>query len=97
MTVPVFESEALLQSITRLKAEQKAMREAKKNVTKSLRNAEKRRARLKKRARQLSDVDLVAVLQMRGVSGSSSSSTPSSASGTPAPATAAVTDDDMDK
>ena len=57
--------EGLLSSIGRLKAEQAALRAEKKKVTTELRNAEKRRARLKKKARQLSDHDLTVVLQMR--------------------------------
>jgi hypothetical protein len=34
-------------------------------VTKELKNAQKRKQRLKKRAKQLSDTDLVSVLQLR--------------------------------
>ena len=79
MMMPTLEDEALLNSIDRLKREQKAMKDHKKKLTKDLRNAEKRRSRLKKRARQLSDADLVAVLQMRG---SLSSSAGSSCAGT---------------
>ena len=41
------------------------MRTERKKVAKDLRNAEKKRSRLKKRARQLSDADLVTVLQIR--------------------------------
>ena len=48
-----------------LKAEQKRAREAKLKITKELRNAEKRRQRLKKRAKQLSDSDLLAVMTLR--------------------------------
>ena len=66
MPIPLYESEDLLRSIARLKTEQKDQRASRKKLNKDLRNAEKRRSRLKKRARQLSDGDLVAVLQMRG-------------------------------
>ena len=55
-------------SIDRLKEEQAALRAEKKKVAKALKNAEKRRSRLKKKARQLSDTDLVAVLQIRAAS-----------------------------
>lgn len=84
-------AEGLLSSIDRLKREQKAMKEQKKKLTKDLRNAEKRRSRLKKRARQLSDTDLVAVLQMRGAvapgtASSSAGSVASSSSSAPVPA-----------
>ena len=59
------DGEFLLKSIDRLKDEQAKLRAEKKKVAKDLRNAEKKRSRLKKRARQLSDVDLVTVLQIR--------------------------------
>ena len=58
-------TEPLLTGIARLKAEQALLRAERKRVVKELKNAEKRRTRLRKRARQLSDADLVAVLQMR--------------------------------
>ena len=61
-------ADELLNSIGRLKEEQAALRVEKKKVAKALKNAEKRRSRLKKKARQLSDTDLVAVLQMRAAS-----------------------------
>lgn len=57
--------ETLLESIKRLKDQQAAMKAAKVDVQKQLRNAVKRRHRLKKQARQLTDKDLVEVLQMR--------------------------------
>ena len=55
----------ILAEIQALKAEQKLAREAKLKITKELRNAEKRRHRLKNRAKQLSDSDLLAVMQLR--------------------------------
>ena len=48
-----------------LKNEQKKAKEAKKAVTKELRNANRRRQRLKKRAKALSDQDLLAVISLR--------------------------------
>jgi hypothetical protein len=48
-----------------LKGEQEAVRADRKRVTKELKNAQKRKQRLKKRAKQLSDADLVSVLQLR--------------------------------
>ena len=51
--------------ILALKAEQKRARDEKLKITKELRNAQKRRQRLKKRARQLSDSDLLAVMTLR--------------------------------
>ena len=59
------EGEHILQEILALKAEQKRAREEKCKITKELRNAEKRRQRLKKRAKQLSDADLLAVMTLR--------------------------------
>ena len=70
----------LKDQIEALKHEQATMRAAKKKITKDLKNAERRRKRLRKRAKQLSDDDLIAVLRMRAgtptpnPSGSSSSS-----------------------
>jgi Spy/CpxP family protein refolding chaperone len=56
---------SLVESIKELKEQQAAMKAAKKDLTRQLKNACKRRNRLKKRARQLTDADLVEVLQMR--------------------------------
>lgn len=57
--------ETLLESIKRLKDQQVAMKAAKVDIQRQLKNATKRRQRLKKQARQLTDKDLVEVLQMR--------------------------------
>ena len=59
--------ESLAQSIVRLKIEQQQGRESKKRLTRELHNAQRRASRLKKRARQLTDGDLVEVLKMREV------------------------------
>ena len=56
---------ALLPEIERLKAEQKRIRSEREKVRKDLKNAEKRRSRLKRKAKQLSDGDLLQVMQMR--------------------------------
>ena len=48
-----------------MKKEQAEARASKLTISKALRNAEKKRLRLKKRARQLSDTDLLAVITMR--------------------------------
>ena len=55
----------MLSEIMNLKQKQKEAREAKLAVGKQLRNAERRRKRLKQRARQLSDSDLLAVISLR--------------------------------
>ena len=68
MTDVVIEKETgqeLLNAIADLKQQQMTLRAQKKKVSKELRNAEKKKTRLKKKARQLSDKDLVTVLQMR--------------------------------
>ena len=59
------DGEPLLVKIQRLKSEQAEVRKARLKVSKDLKNAERRRSRLRKRARQLSDADLKAVLEMR--------------------------------
>ena len=55
----------MLEEISELKRKQKEAREAKLTVGKELRNAERRRKRLKLRAKQLSDEDLLAVMSLR--------------------------------
>jgi hypothetical protein len=50
---------------TYFKLEQDAVRANRKRVTKELKNIQKRKQRLKKRAKQFSDTDLVSVLQLR--------------------------------
>jgi len=57
--------ESLMESIKRLKDQQAMMKIAKKNLQKVLKNACKRKQRLKQRARQLTDLDLLEVLNMR--------------------------------
>ena len=57
--------EGLLQSIARLKKEQAEARASKLTISTAIKNAEKKRLRLNKRARQLSDTDLLAVITMR--------------------------------
>ena len=54
-----------LEPIKRLKDQQAAMKAEKKNLQQELKNACKRKHRLKKRARQLTDNDLFEVLRMR--------------------------------
>jgi len=55
----------MLAEILALKEEQKRVRDDRKEVTKKLRNAERRRRRLKARANRLSDSDLLAVISLR--------------------------------
>ena len=55
----------ILGHIKALKEQQNNLKDERKRVSKVLRNEEKRRMRLRKRARQLSDGDLVALLKMR--------------------------------
>ena len=58
-------AKSIVDEIGALKQKQKEARDLKKQISKDLRNAEKRRQRLKKRARQLTDADLVAVMTLR--------------------------------
>ena len=51
--------------LKRLKEEQQNLRAARKKLSKEVKNAKRRTQRLKKRARTLTDDDLVAVLMMR--------------------------------
>lgn len=83
-------AEPLLQGIARLKAEQAGLRSERKRVSKELKNAEKRRTRLRKRARQLSDSDLVAVLQMRESDSTARSSEGSAAAASSAASSPAI-------
>lgn len=55
----------LLAGIARLKEEQKALKAEKKRIQKELRNQEKKRARLRSKAKQLTDEDLLQVLNLR--------------------------------
>lgn len=65
--------------IAKLKAEQNALIEQKKRTSKDLKNAERKRRRLKAKARTLSHDDLLQLLQMRS-DGSTENSTGSSSS-----------------
>ena len=56
---------SMLEEIAQLKKQQKEVKDAKLAVGKQLRNAERRRNRLKKRANKLSDADLLAVISLR--------------------------------
>ena len=56
---------SMLQEIAQLKKQQKEAKDAKVALGKQLRNAERRRKRLKQRAKQLSDSDLLAVISLR--------------------------------
>ena len=73
----------------KFKREQKELEVARKRLAADLRNQERRRARLKRRARQLSDGDLLAVLQMRQVESGGAASAAAPAAELPAAAPAA--------
>ena len=57
--------EPLQRHIDRLRAEKRRLKEERRVLQKTLKNAEKRKARLKKKARQLSTKDLFDVLALR--------------------------------
>ena len=59
---PIF---PLLAGIARLKEEQKAPRAERKRVAKELKNQEKKRSRLRTKAKQLTDEDLLQVIHLR--------------------------------
>lgn len=69
----------LLDTIGRLKKQQRDMKAERKRLASELRNAQKRRARLRFKAKQLSDQDLLDVLKMRASGASSSSASSGSA------------------
>ena len=56
---------SMLEEIAQLKKQQKEAKDARAAVAKQLRNAERRRKRLKQRASSLSDADLLAVISLR--------------------------------
>ena len=56
---------ALLKTIDDLRKQQKEQADARKKLTKELRNAKKRKARIVKKARELSNEDLVEVMRFR--------------------------------
>lgn len=57
--------QALLKTIADLRQKQKEQTDAKKKITKELKNAKKRKARIVKKARELSNEDLVEVMRFR--------------------------------
>ena len=59
------QSQSLNASIERLKLEQHRLKTSKKQIVKELRNAERKRKRLRERAGQLTDEDLLSVMLMR--------------------------------
>ena len=76
--------EQLLNTIARLRAEQVRMRQERQALAKTLKAAQKKKNRLKVRARQLTDDDLVEVLRMRqtmkAAAGAAAASGPSASS-----------------
>ena len=60
-------SDDLLEAINRLKEEEGAVRAQRKRIRSKLKNAERRRARIRKKGKLLSDNDLVDVIKMRGL------------------------------
>ena len=76
----------LLAGIAKLKEEQKQLKEERKRVAKLLKNQEKKRQRLKAKAKQLTDEDLLQVLNLRAVAKAELAQRPSEArSSAPSP------------
>ena len=73
--------DALSASIAKLKKKHADLRKQKKELATDLRNAERRKKRLRTRARQLTDEDLVQVLMLRKQQRADRSDTASTASG----------------
>ena len=61
----VLERDPLSEQILALRQEQDALRRQRKDLSKTLRLAEKKKTRLRKRAKALTDEDLIQVLMMR--------------------------------
>ena len=70
---------SITQQIADLKVEQAAVRNARARVQKDLKNAQRRKRRLKARVRQLTNEDLVAVMIMRNEGHGAASSTTTAA------------------
>ena len=62
---PVDFGKSILDDITALKQQKKQLRDQKAALARDLRNAERCRSRLKKRAKAFSDADLLAVISLR--------------------------------
>ena len=93
-------SDVLKSRINALREEQAANKVRNKTITKELKNKEKRRQRLKKKAKQLSDEDLIAVLRMRHgseMSTPASSAAASSGAGESAVAASAPTEEPAER
>ena len=78
--VDVEMSADIISNINMLKAQQALLRAKKKEISKKLRNEEKRRSRIKKRAKLLTDKDLVDLIRLRAVEARGAA--PSSGAGT---------------
>ena len=65
---------SLIDHIEELRAEQRRARAQRQEITRELRNAQRRKRRLKGRARQLSNDDLLTVLRMRDDTAAAASS-----------------------
>ena len=60
----VLDKDTLTEHLLRLKEEQQAAKEAKRKIAGEIRNAERRKSRLRKRAKLLTDEDLLQVLML---------------------------------
>lgn len=70
----------LMKHIKALREEKNRLRDERAKIARDLKNAERKKMRLRHKARQLSETDLIAVLQMRALAKASASATPSPAS-----------------
>ncbi len=65
MILRALPSDPVRDAIMKLRDEQEAVRTRKKELTRAVKNEKRKQTRLRKRVRQMSDEDLVAVLMMR--------------------------------
>ena len=75
----------ILGNIQKLKEQQKKMKEDRKKIAAMLRNEERRRNRIRKRARQLSDGDLLSLIKMRKDTTEAAAASSSASTGTAEP------------
>lgn len=85
MILRALPSDPVRNAILKLREEQEAVRARKKELSRAMKNEKRKQTRLRKRARQMSDEDLVAVLMMRRDAQAGSRGSAASAAGTTTP------------
>jgi hypothetical protein len=85
MILRALPSDPVRGAIMKLREEQDAVRARKKELTRAMKNEKRKQTRLRKRARQMTDEDLVAALMMRKDAQAGSRASAVSAAGTTTP------------